>query len=63
LGYDDLEVAEGMIASLKFVESTFGNISEKERKKIRADLLNYCGQDTGCMIAILKKLNEIVAED
>ena len=60
LSYDDLEIGEGTMASLKFIEATFGNISDVERQKIRADLLTYCGQDTGGMIEILKKLQELV---
>jgi hypothetical protein len=38
------------------MEAAFGNISDAERQKIRNDLLIYCGQDTGGMIEIIKKL-------
>jgi hypothetical protein len=62
LSYDDLEIATGTTASLKFLEATFGNIPEDRRKKIRTDLLTYCGQDTGGMIDILKKLQELAYE-
>ena len=60
LSYKDLEIGEGTMASLKFMEATFGIISDAERQKIRTDLLVYCGQDTGGMIDILKKLQELV---
>ena len=60
LSYKDLEIGEGTTASLKFMEAAFGNISELERQKIRTDLLTYCGQDTGGMIDILKKLQGLV---
>ena len=60
LSYEDLEIGEGTTASLKFMEAAFGNISDVERQKIRTDLLTYCGQDTGGMIDILKKLQELV---
>ena len=60
LSYDDLEIGEGTIASLKFMEAAFGNISDTERQKIRIDLLTYCGQDTGGMIDILRKLQGLV---
>jgi hypothetical protein len=56
LSYEDLEIGEGTTASLKFMEAAFGNISDAERRKIRTDLLTYCGQDTGGMIDILNKL-------
>jgi hypothetical protein len=36
-----------------------GDIPEEERQKIRNDLLIYCGQDTGGMIEIIKKLQEL----
>ena len=60
LSYKDLEIGEGTTASLKFMEAAFGNISDLERQKIRTDLLTYCGQDTGGMIDILKKMQELV---
>jgi len=60
LSYDDLEIGEGTTASLKFLEAAFGNISNEECQKIRTDLLTYCGQDTGGLIEILKKLQELV---
>jgi hypothetical protein len=60
LTYEDMEIGEGTMASLKFMEAAFGNIPDVERQKIRSDLLTYCGQDTGGMIEILKKLQEIV---
>jgi len=44
MSYDDLEIGEGTMASLKFIEATFGNISDVERQKIRADLLTYCAR-------------------
>ena len=60
ISYDDLEIGEGTTASLKFMEAAFGDVSEEECQKVRNDLRIYCGQDTGGMIDILKKLQEIV---
>ena len=60
LSYADLEIGEGTTASLKFMEAVFNNIPDEEWQKIRTDLLTYCGQDTGGMIDILKKLQELV---
>jgi hypothetical protein len=59
LTYDDLEIGEGTTASLKFMEAAFGNISEVERQKIRANLLIYCGQDTEAMVRIIERLDEL----
>ena len=60
MSYDDLEIGEDTMASVKYMESAFGNIADLARQKIRTDLLTYCGQDTGGMIDILKKLQELV---
>jgi hypothetical protein len=60
LSYEDLEIGEGTTASLKFMAATFSNISDVACQKIRTDLLTYCGQDTGGMIDILNKLQELV---
>jgi hypothetical protein len=62
ISYDELEINEGSLASLKYMEATFdGKITDDERHKIRQDLLVYCGQDTGGMIEVLRRLNEVVA--
>ena len=63
LSYEDMEIGEGTMASLKYMEAAFGNIPDKERQKIRSDLMTYCGQDTGGMIEILKKLHDVVYEN
>jgi Rad3-related DNA helicase len=60
LSYDNMEIGEGTMASLKFMEAAFGNIADGERQKIRTNLLTYCGQDTGGMIEILKMLQGLV---
>jgi hypothetical protein len=60
LSYTDMDIGEGNTASLKYMEEAFEDITEEERQKIRNDLRIYCGQDTGGMIDILKKLRELV---
>lgn len=59
LSYNDLEISEGNMASLKFMEAAFGEISDEERRKIRSNLLAYCGQDTGGMVVIVNKLRQM----
>ncbi|PKH46714.1 hypothetical protein KKB3_00356 [Dehalococcoides mccartyi] len=61
ISYDNLEIAEGQTASLKFMESVFGNLTREEIQKIRIDLEVYCGQDTGGMVEIVKKLREFLS--
>ena len=55
--YDELEITEGQMASLKYMEAEFGDLPEDERQKIRTGLEVYCGQDTGGMIEIIKGLS------
>jgi hypothetical protein len=38
----------------------FGDVSEAEREKVRAELLRYCGLDTSGMIQIIAALKELV---
>jgi len=61
LNYTNMDIGEGTMASLKYMEAAFGNISDADKQKIRTDLLTYCGQDTGGMIDILRKLQELVS--
>ena len=62
LSYSDMDIGEGNTASLKYMEAAFEDITQEERQKIRNDLLSYCGQDTGGMIDILKKLEIFASE-
>ncbi len=57
-GYENLDIAEGMLASHKFEEVTYGEVSEEERNKVRSDLEKYCERDTEGMIWIVEKLFE-----
>ena len=54
--YDDMEIAGGSIASEEFMRVTFGDVSKAEQRKVRGQLLRYCGQDSGGMIKILRRL-------
>jgi hypothetical protein len=62
-GYDSLEIQNGQVASLRYLNIVFLK-GEKEPdtariEKIRKNLLDYCGLDTEGMIYILRKLYEI----
>jgi hypothetical protein len=58
--YDDLEIADGTTASLRFLDMTFGHLPERERALVRNQLEIYCLQDTSGMIDIIRALNNIV---
>jgi hypothetical protein len=56
IGYEGLEISHGDIASLRYMQATFGHVSAEERRKIRKDLLKYCKQDTEGMVHIVENL-------
>ena len=66
LSYDDLDIADGGNASLQYFYSVHGlngkQASSEEVKKIRENLLKYCGLDTEAMIWILDVLRKSVEE-
>lgn len=61
--YDDLEIQNGQMASLRYLNITFlkdeKEPDEAQVEKIRKDLLDYCGLDTEGMIFILRELYKI----
>ena len=57
LKYDDLEISEGLSATIKwFRAAMWTSLSEAERAKIFDDLLRYCELDTLAMVEIFKVL-------
>ena len=58
-GYDGMEISEGGEASIKFYTVTYGEATEEERNKVRADLEKYCALDTEGMVWIVDKLSEL----
>ncbi|MCX5667375.1 MAG: DUF2779 domain-containing protein [Candidatus Omnitrophica bacterium] len=58
--YDDMEIADGGMASREYYRVTFGkDVCEKERQRIRAALEKYCDLDTKGMIEILDELRKL----
>ncbi len=58
--YDDLAINNGDDASLAYLSMTYGTMSEREKKELRADLEKYCGLDTQGMIWIVDRLRDII---
>jgi hypothetical protein len=56
LAYDDLEIQEGMMASLQFHQMAFGDADSAEKATIRTALLTYCERDTLAMVELRKAL-------
>ena len=53
---------DGKLAGVTFMRAVYGDASEEERKRIRSDLEQYCGQDTGGMVEIIKRLVDLAGE-
>jgi hypothetical protein len=58
-GYEGLAIADGEVASIAFMNITYGEASDDERQRVRSDLIAYCGLDTEGMTSIVERLREI----
>lgn len=56
LGYDDLAIYDGTLASLTFLEMVSRGMSPERREQVRTALLAYCGRDTEAMVRIVEAL-------
>jgi len=61
IGYNDLSINNGQIASIRYMEASFGGLPEEARNNVYADLLEYCGQDTFGMVCIVEGLRKLTA--
>ncbi len=57
-GYEELAIADGKLAAIQFEKITYGEVSDEERSKVRADLEKYCALDTEGMIWIVERLKQ-----
>jgi len=60
LKYKGLDIADGQTASREYERVTFGQVSEKEKEKVRKQLEEYCGLDTLAEVRIIDRLWGIV---
>jgi hypothetical protein len=58
--YADLEIQEGGQASLEYLRVHLGDVPDAERRKVRAQLERYCGQDTEGMVWIVEAVRALV---
>ncbi|MFH1729779.1 MAG: DUF2779 domain-containing protein [Pseudomonadota bacterium] len=61
MNYHDLEIGEGGIASLKYLEMISDSTELEIKEKIYKALKVYCGQDTLAMVKLLEELENICA--
>jgi hypothetical protein len=61
LGYDDLHISQGEIASLNLAKLLFRPeaVPEEERPQLRNDLLEYCKRDTMATVVLVRRLKEL----
>ncbi|MBD3375758.1 DUF2779 domain-containing protein [candidate division KSB1 bacterium] len=60
MSYEGLEIGDGSCAMAAFAYMAMGRYSAEEMEKVKADLLEYCGQDTMAMVRLHEKLGEYV---
>lgn len=62
LGYEDLAINEGGMASLALERLLFqgAEITESVKEELRRQLLRYCGRDTWGLVMLLSRLRELV---
>jgi hypothetical protein len=58
MGYEGMEIDNGMDASALFAYMAMGKYDAEEVNRIRGNLLSYCGLDTMAMIRVLEGLRE-----
>jgi predicted RecB family nuclease len=63
-GYDGLAIADGGTATIELERLLFQapELGDAAKEQLRADLLRYCGQDTLSLVALLRRLRELVRD-
>jgi predicted RecB family nuclease len=56
LSYKGLSIADGSVASLRYLQATTGQLPAEECQAVYADLREYCGLDTLAMVRLLEVL-------
>jgi hypothetical protein len=61
LGYGDLEIQEGSLASVAFAKMIAPDTDDSERQRVRHALLAYCQRDTEAMVWVYNALRQLAA--
>jgi hypothetical protein len=61
LGYDELAIKDGGIASYQFLRLLKGLVPKEEISSLRDQLLKYCERDTIAMVKLVEKLKALVS--
>ncbi|MCX6002684.1 MAG: DUF2779 domain-containing protein [Chloroflexi bacterium] len=62
ISYEGLTINDGRMAAAAYMSSTYGDVTEEDRKAIRQALEEYCGQDTGGMVEIINRLMALAGQ-
>lgn len=62
ISYEGLTINDGRMAAAAYMSSSYGDVTEEDRKTIRQALEEYCGQDTGGMVEIINRLIAIAGQ-
>jgi len=62
ISYEGLTINDGRMAAAAYLAATYGETTESDKKGIRQSLEEYCGQDTGGMVEIIKRLIAITEQ-
>jgi len=57
LGYKDLEISDGGLASLAYFEILNPQTTDEKRAALRTNLLQYCSRDTEAMVRLVQRLS------
>lgn len=55
-GYEDLEIQDGQLASVAFLESISSGTKPGRREQLRSGLLAYCERDTEAMLRVVEAM-------
>ena len=56
LAYDDLEVPDGLAASVAYLKLLSGDLQQADAARIRESLIAYCARDTEAMVRVYEAL-------
>jgi hypothetical protein len=58
LSYSEMDIKNGILASLEYERVTFGDVDEEEKKRVRDALEKYCELDTLAEVEIIEGLRK-----
>ena len=59
-GYKDLEIQDGNLAAVAFLESISPDTAPERREQLRGDMLAYCKRDTEAMLRVVEAMRAAV---